>query len=127
MKEASTILLIDDSQAIRELVRTFCAGHLDVAAVGSESEALEVLKKETFDLILLDIELMGSDGFAVMKSLQENMKREGLPEPPVLALSAHDGSEFISKLIEAGFAGRVKKPFQKKYLLQVLANYLLRD
>ncbi|HBS05482.1 MAG TPA: hypothetical protein DEA96_10980 [Leptospiraceae bacterium] len=126
MSETGSILLIDDSEAIRELVLAYCSGHLDVRAVSSESEALVALQEQPYDLVLLDIELQGSDGFTVLKSLKKNLALAGLPRPPVLALSAHDGSEFIAELIQAGFSGRIKKPFQKKYLLQVLANHLLR-
>ncbi len=126
MSDRASVLLIDDSDAIRALVLAYCSGHLNVKAVSSQEEAIQALQEEPFDLILLDIELQGIDGFAVFRSLKESLAKAGLPRPPVLALSAHDGSEFISELIQAGFAGRIRKPFQKKYLLQVLGNHLLR-
>lgn len=123
-KVEASILIIDDSEAIRELVKAYCSHHFAVASVSSVSQALEALKEDPYDLILLDIELMETDGFSAMKELTRSLGNAGLPRPPVLALSAHDGAHFIAELIQAGFSGRIKKPFQKNYLLQVIQHHL---
>lgn len=120
MSVLPSILLIDDSQAIRELAAAYCAGRFQLKAVDSEDAALKALREDPYDLILLDIELEDTDGYTVIRHIYHELDDAGLPRPPVLAMSAHDGSEFLTDLMECGFSGRIKKPFKKGYFLDIL-------
>ncbi|OGT94882.1 MAG: hypothetical protein A2083_09860 [Gemmatimonadetes bacterium GWC2_71_9] len=79
--------------------------HRVVGLPGGEG-LLETLRAERPDLVLLDIQLPGEDGFQLLQKLQDT----GEALPPVLALTAHAMSGDREKALEAGFEGYLTKP-----------------
>jgi|APLow6443716910_1056828.scaffolds.fasta_scaffold248291_1 CheY-like chemotaxis protein len=83
----------------------------DFATVSTGYEVILTLKKERFDLILLDLELHEFDGFETIEHIRRNMN---FPENtiPVLAMTNKDfSSEFSQTYKEEGFDGVIVKPF----------------
>lgn len=79
------ILIADDEPEIRELFRLYLEKDgYEVLEAEDGLEALEILKEETIDLLLLDIMMPGMDGFSVLK----NVRKEN--NLPVLIMSAKD-------------------------------------
>ena len=66
------ILVVDDHTLIRESLSEILAMHgHDVVSASDGSEALELFKDRAFDLVLMDLNLPGSDGFSIFKQIQE--------------------------------------------------------
>ncbi len=103
------ILVVDDYPANRELLskRLERMGHT-VVQVGDGAEALEQLKKEPFDLILLDILMPVMSGYDVLAELKKDPE---LQEIPVIVISAVDDTDSIVKCIELGATDYLTKPF----------------
>lgn len=83
-----------------------------IALVGEE--AVDLLKHQEFDLILLDIEMPTLTGFDVSKIIRKELK---LTEIPILFLTAHTNSKYILKAFSVGARDYIYKPFNRKELL----------
>ena len=114
------ILVVDDEKSIREVIRTYAEfeGHEVVQAVDG-LDAIDKVKEEDFDVIVMDIMIPRLDGFSSYKEIKK------IKNIPVLMLSAR--SEEYDKLFgfEIGIDDYVTKPFSPKELmarLNVIVN-----
>lgn len=114
------ILVVDDEKSIREVIRTYAEfeGH-EVVEASDGLEAIDSVKEEDFDVIVMDIMMPKLDGFSSYKEIRK------LKDIPVLMLSAR-GEEY-DKLFgfEIGIDDYVTKPFSPKELmarLNVIVN-----
>jgi adenylate cyclase len=115
------ILVVDDLEAnVRLLERTLRgAGYASVASTMDPYEVCELHRKNRYDLILLDLQMPGMDGFQVMEGLKEIEAGGYLP---VLVVTAQPGHKL--RALQAGAKDFVSKPFD---LVEVLtrANNML--
>jgi len=115
------ILVVDDQQAnVRLLERMLRgAGYASVASTMDPYEVCELHRKNRYDLILLDLQMPGMDGFQVMEGLKEIEAGGYLP---VLVVTAQPGHKL--RALQAGAKDFVSKPFD---LVEVLtrANNML--
>jgi adenylate cyclase len=108
------LLLADDDASNRELLRRRLEkmGH-EVVAVGDGGEALERLRGERFDLVLLDLLMPGLDGREVLARIKADPR---LRDMPVIMISALDQVEGIVRCIELGAEDYIAKPFNPVFL-----------
>lgn len=118
------VLLVEDHPAGRmflsETLRSL--GH-DVRAVASGRAALAVLGRTTrrpFDAVLLDLQLPGLDGYAVLKSIRAS-RRSAIRRAHVIAVTAHAGREEERRCLAAGMDGYLRKPVRPEALDAALA------
>lgn len=106
------ILITDDEEKIRALIKKYAIfeGHTAVEAANG-MEAVELCRKEAFDIIIMDIMMPELDGFSAVKEIRKNQNI------PVLMLSAR-GEEY-DKIhgFELGIDDYVVKPFSPKELM----------
>ncbi|MEQ2400283.1 MULTISPECIES: response regulator transcription factor [Peptoniphilus] len=114
------ILVVDDEKSIREVIRTYAEfeGH-EVVEARDGLEAIDKVREEDFDVIVMDIMMPKLDGFSSYKEIKK------IKDIPVLMLSAR--SEEYDKLFgfEIGIDDYVTKPFSPKELmarLNVIVN-----
>ncbi|BAZ83584.1 response regulator transcription factor [Sphaerospermopsis kisseleviana CS-549] len=111
-RNSLTTILVEDNERFRQGLRTLLSfynsnGSLPVEVVGeanSLEQALKLTEDKSPDLILLDLQLIGSDGITVLVSL----KQIAYPGK-VLVLSAHQEDEWIFRAMQAGASGYVFK------------------
>lgn len=103
-----TVLVVDDQQSMQRLLQAGleASGHRVLAAQGGE-EAIRLFRAASPDLVLLDVEMPGVDGYAVARAL-----REAEPEgwTPIIFLSVRADPESQWKGIEAGGDDYLSKP-----------------
>lgn len=106
------ILLLEDEQMLSEAIHEYLLslGH-SVTLFFDGSEALAALKTETFDLLVLDINVPGIDGLDLLEQLHELKIR-----PPAIYISALVDIEGISRAYDLGCYDYLKKPFHLKEL-----------
>ncbi len=107
------ILIVDDNPANIDILIELLDEY-DVRAVLDGESALEAVKEETPELVLLDITLPGIDGFEVCRRLK-NMP--GVKEIPVIFLSASTDDASIVKGFELGGVDYITKPYRAKEIL----------
>ena len=99
--------VVDDEDLARERLKGFLGNIKDVEIVGEASdgkEALALIEKEQPDLIFLDVEMPGQDGFCVYKSLED--------PPHVIFATAYDS--YAIKAFEVDAVDYLLKPFSQK-------------
>ena len=117
-----SVLVVDDSATVRKLI----AGKLEksgyiVLTAADGIEALEMLKTNTPDLILLDISMPRMDGYQVCKAIRG---MDSTKNTPVIMISGKDS--FFDKVRGkmAGTTGYITKPFGPETLMKVIESYL---
>ncbi|MBU1231716.1 MAG: fused response regulator/phosphatase [Proteobacteria bacterium] len=118
----TTILVVDDSEAVRVLVRTYLqeAGYRVFEAVDGLS-GLKICRSQLPDLILLDISMPKMNGFELCAILQ---KEELLRTIPVIMLTGHDKTESKTKAFALGAVDYLTKPFSKGEILARIRTHL---
>jgi CheY-like chemotaxis protein len=114
------ILVVDDDEmvlmALNELLKP--EGY-EVHAVSSGEDALERVKQNEYDLLMLDIIMPEMNGFELCKKIRE---REALKETPIVFLTAKSREEDKEQGIEAGANLFLSKPISPDKLLEIVAD-----
>ncbi len=104
---AIQVLVVDDEQGIRDLVHdALSLAGFEVTRAADGLEALALLKKQKWDLCILDINLPKIDGFALLEKVRDKDK-----QTPVLLLSARGDNDDVTHGLKLGADDYVKKPF----------------
>ena len=104
---AIQVLVVDDEQGIRDLVHdALSLAGFEVTKAADGLEALALLRKQKWDLCILDINLPKVDGFTLLEKLRESDK-----QTPILLLSARGESVDVTHGLKLGADDYVKKPF----------------
>ena len=100
------VLVVDDHPATRVGVREILAEHPDIAVeeAADGEAALERVRTESWNLVLLDLSLPGRSGFEVLEELKSRH-----PALPVLILSLHDDEPYVVRALQHGAAGYLTK------------------
>lgn len=115
------LLVVDDEAKIREVIRTYAEFEgYDVSEAVDGMEAVEICRREDFDVIVMDVMMPRLDGFSAYKEIKKDK------DIPVLMLSAR-GEEY-DKLygFEIGIDDYVVKPFSPKELMARLSVIVKR-
>lgn len=112
-----TILVVDDEPTIRMLVAaSLDGGAYHLLEAGDGYEALELVRREQPDLVLLDIAIPGLDGFEVCR----RVKTEISPHVPVLLLTGFAQQTHRERSREVGADGFIAKPFSPAALVTLI-------
>ncbi len=133
------ILLADDHALFREGVRSLLQGHADLQIVGeveNGQQAVEEVRKQAPDVVLMDIAMPVLDGIEATRRIRQESE-----SVKVLILTMHDNEEIFLKAIAAGASGYVLKRAKgielmfairsihegNSYLSPFMANALMQD
>jgi len=113
--QRASVLVVDDSRTMRlSLIRELNdLGFNNIQEATNGRQALELILKEPFDLMLLDMEMPEMNGLELLVALKKNAE---LDRPPVIVISAADQIENAVKCIEAGAEDYLPKPFNQTLL-----------
>jgi DNA-binding NtrC family response regulator len=100
------LLVVDDEPGVRESLRLVFGKDFRVVDAETSAEAVQKVKEERPDVILLDIVMPGTDGFQVLKQIKELQ-----PEAPVIMLTALNTAHAAFTAKEGGAFDYVTKPF----------------
>ncbi|MBN1934935.1 MAG: response regulator transcription factor [Anaerolineae bacterium] len=103
------ILIVDDEQPARERLKRLLGGIRDVQVLGEATDGLQAVKlieQQRPDLVLLDVQMPGLDGFGVIAALEE--------PPPIVFVTAYD--EYAIRAFEVNALDYLLKPFSKERL-----------
>jgi PAS domain S-box-containing protein len=117
----ASILIVDDQQVNVSLLEQMLgeAGYTHVASTMNPHEVCALHRKNRYDLILLDLQMPGLDGFQVMQGLKTNDADSYLP---VLVLTAQPGHKL--RALQAGAKDFVSKPFDLVEVTTRIRNML---
>lgn len=119
------LLVVEDNLETQLLIKVALRNEYDVRIVSSADEAIIMLSKNKFELVLLDLNLNGQgNGKSILKNIREEMHN---PELPVIITTAYDLSFEDKKYFEEHANGFVQKPFDKKILLNTIKQILISN
>ncbi len=108
-----TVLLVDDSPLIHKIVKRVLDGDYHTVAFESGEEALAKLDDIKPDLVLLDVEMPGIDGFQTIKLMKLN---KNMAEVPIIFLTGKNDVKFEFEALELGAVDYINKPFANTLL-----------
>src|SRR6478609_9708814 len=114
-----TALIIDNEQLARDELKYLrdSTGEVDILAEGSNGfEAVDLIQTRRPDLVFLDVQMPGLDGFAVIKKLLD--KKVPIPMPQIIFATAFD--QYAVKAFDVNAIDYLLKPFDRERVLQAL-------
>jgi CheY-like chemotaxis protein len=117
------VLLVED-EAVNAAVAQGYLGELGCTCVwvSSGAEAIARSATERFDMIMMDLNMPGMDGFAAARLVRE---REGTgPRVPIVALTAHEATSYRGSCLEAGMNDVMGKPYTLEQCARLLRRWV---
>ncbi len=126
-REKYSILLAEDNIVNQRLVARVLErqGH-KVKVAKNGREALREVKKNQFDLILMDVQMPEMDGLEATTAIRETEK-ETEERIPIIAMTAHATSSDMEKCLNAGMSAYISKPFQINDFLKVINEHGIKS
>jgi two-component system, NarL family, invasion response regulator UvrY len=116
------ILVADDHKLVRESIIKSLSVHLPEVVFGEAENATTVMgqvKKENWDLLILDLNMPGRNGLDIIKDIKEYR-----PEIPIVVLSMYPEDQFALRVIKAGAVGYLTKNTSSSELLKAIKSIL---
>lgn len=120
---AQTILVVDDFDDTRLMMRLWLERRgYRVIEASDGVQALEVARRESPQLVIMDIEMPQMDGLAATRLMREEAN---LRDVPIVAVSAYGAEHWRDRAIAAGCNEYVSTPFEPKELSNLIKSLLL--
>jgi len=121
------VLVVEDNPVNQRLVEAFLgeAEHIPVLASNGR-EALAALERESFDAVLMDIEMPDMDGFQTTAAIRAREAATG-SRLPILAMTAHATRDDRDRCLAAGMDGYIAKPMRYEDLIELIESSVLRE
>lgn len=117
---AKKVLIVEDDQLARESLEEFLQLHyFTVLGVSNALEALNILKKTDFDLVLTDLVMPEMDGISMTKAIRELGK-----DIPVLVMTGFASIEYAVEAIKAGATDFITKPLKLEHVVFIINRVL---
>ena len=116
------VLLVEDSVANQRVAVGFLerAGHR-VRTVGDGVAAVDACAAERYDVVLMDLQMPGMDGYAATAAIRRREEAQGAGPTPILALTARASRSNEAWCLAAGFDGFLLKPYRPRELFDAIA------
>jgi len=119
------VLVVEDNLETQLLIKVALRNEYEIQIVNGADEAILMLSKNQFELVLLDLNLNGQgNGKSILKNIREEIHNTELP---VIITTAYDLSLEDKKYFEENADGFVQKPFDKKILLNSIKQILVKN
>ena len=119
---AASILVVDDEAGIRESLEVLLGfENYVVKTAGNGEEGLQLLDRESFDLVLLDLALPGQSGIELLPQFKERQ-----PDLPIIMITAYGTVDNVVEAIRAGAENFIQKPWDNEKLLADIRSAVAR-
>lgn len=118
------VLVVDDNEINQSLMKHLLSQwNIDFAIVSNGLEAVEQLINQTYDLVLMDIQMPKMDGYAATQQIREVLKLE----IPIIAMTAHALAGEREKCLSRGMNEYISKPIKEEELFKLISNFGLQE
>ncbi len=121
------ILLAEDNLVNQMVAKRLLEnqGH-NITTARDGKEALGAFKKKSFDLVLMDIQMPGMDGFETTAAIrQRERKAKNSTRIPIIAMTAHVMKDDREKCMEAGMDGYISKPIDPESMMKTINRVVI--
>lgn len=120
------ILLAEDNELNQFLINSVVSDwNMNIHIAANGKEALDLLEKEPFDLILMDMQMPEMDGFEAIQKIRAMASAKA--SLPIISLTAGDSEKEVAKCLAAGASAHVSKPFDPDELLHTIKKLTSRE
>ena len=120
------VLIADDNDVNLKVLEAILATiDADVATAADGVQALDAMRREPFDLVLMDMMMPVMDGLSATQSIRRAESAEGRARTPVIMVSANTLPEHIEAARMAGVDGYLTKPVGARQLLEMVGGLVL--
>jgi PAS domain S-box-containing protein len=118
------VLVVDDNRINRQAIKSILeVSGLTVSTASSGQEAINMIQKNTYKIVFMDIQMPNMDGYETTKIIRElNFSKEKMS---IIALTANAQQMVLDKSIQSGMNGKINKPFTMDELFGVIDEQLL--
>ncbi len=116
-----TVLIIDDDPLMIEVLGGMLDDMALVISADSGPSGIKLASEQSPDLILLDVEMPGMDGFEVCAAIRGNIN---LRDVPLIFVTAHSGAQFEAQGLDAGAVDFIAKPFNPPIIRRRVRTHL---
>ena len=116
------IIIVDDHPIVRQGLKQILSEEPDMAVFGeaqNSQEVLELIHKQDWDIVVLDISMPGRGGLDVLKEIKHER-----PKLPVLILSIHPEDQYAVRALKAGASGYLTKESAPEALVRAIRKIL---
>lgn len=118
----SSILVVDDEWNMRNLIKIYLKNNgFEVRETGNGDDAVNLVRQEPFDLVILDIMMPGTDGWQVCQAIRE------FSHIPILMLTARSDTKEKVKGLNLGADDYLAKPFEPEELVARVSALIRRN
>ncbi|MBF0422810.1 MAG: response regulator [Magnetococcales bacterium] len=116
------VLLAEDNEINQQVATELLEGYgLMVTVVNDGRRVVEAVREGDFDIVLMDIQMPGMDGFQATREIRQDPV---FKELPILAMTAHAMTGDREKSLEAGMDDHITKPIDPEKLFQALVKWI---
>jgi signal transduction histidine kinase/Tfp pilus assembly protein PilF len=124
-KVAPRILVAEDNLVNQMLIKKILHNmNCEIKLVNNGREVIEFLEKESFDAILLDIQMPVMDGYQATEIIRNSSSHKDIP---IIGISANVFKEDIDKSLSVGMNAHIGKPFKATELFSILSSHVQRS
>jgi len=120
--QGARLLLVEDNEINQQVAKEILEGAgLNVTIANNGQEAVNAVKENNYDAVLMDIQMPVMDGYTATRAIR---KDERFKELPIIAMTAHAMAGDEDKSLEAGMNGHVAKPIDPDQLFSTLQKWI---
>jgi CheY-like chemotaxis protein len=124
-KSRGRVLVVDDNSIAQTIAsHALRRQSFEVECAGDGRLALEAASKARFDVILMDLQMPGWDGFETVEQIR---KLPGYRETPIIAVTANCSDDYRARCTQCGMQGFLAKPVRTRDLVQAVEKHLLEE
>ena len=119
------VLLAEDNP-VNQMVASQMLENRGFTAViaGDGQEAIDRFSEQAFDVIFMDVQMPGTDGFEATQLIREKEEAAGLTRTPIIAMTAHAMTGYREQCLKVGMDDYIAKPVTSEGLLKVLLRHV---
>jgi two-component system sensor histidine kinase/response regulator len=124
----ANVLLVEDNEINQQVAREILEGAgLNVALANDGHEAVNAVKENNYDAVLMDVQMPVMDGYTATKAIRKwegGMRNKGEAQLPIIAMTAHAMAGDEDKSLQAGMNDHVTKPIDPDQLFSTLQKWI---
>ncbi|MCB0432452.1 MAG: response regulator, partial [Mangrovimonas sp.] len=120
LTDSLRILVVEDNLMNQMIMKKFlgCSSNISFSLVENGQEAIELLRKEIFDLVLMDLQMPVMDGYEATKVIRSGELGEIIENIPIIAVTADAMQETKNRVMDLGMNDYMTKPINKAILME---------
>src|SRR5210317_979761 len=126
--QGARVLLVEDNEINQQVAKEILEGAgLNVSLANNGQEAVNAVKENNYDAVLMDVQMPVMDGYTATKTTRKwegGMRNKGKAQIPIIAMTAHAMAGDEDKSLQAGMNGHVTKPIDPDQLFAALQKWI---